>query len=157
MAGTETGQGRELGMSSGSQPLAFSLLLVNLPRSSPINPCLLLTVHSLPVFNQRLPLARLSAHSRYRAPNRRRVLNRRRELNRRRVLRLLGSSFSIQCNSKHSRVVCTMRANLKLCLLPSKWEHVVPTDMHRGHRLRWGNSGSSASRVGAPEISFRPL
>ena len=50
-----------------------------------------------------------------------------------------------------------MRANLKLCLLPSKWEHVVPTDMHRGHRLRWGNSGSSASRVGAPELAFRPL
>ena len=84
------------------------------------------------------------AHSRYRAPNRRQVLNlrrvlhrrrvlkRRRVLNRWRMLRLLGSSLPIQCKSRHNRIVSTARRYLRLCLLPAKWEHVVPTYIQSG-------------------------
>ena len=72
------------------------------------------------------------AHSRYRAPNRRRVLKRRRVLNRWRMLRLLGSSLPIQCKSRHNRIVSTARRYLRLCLLPAKWEHVVPTYIQSG-------------------------
>ena len=60
------------------QPIeSLSFLVVNLHRSSPINSCLPLSVHtSVRAFAKRVVLARLSAHSRYRAPNRRRLLNR---------------------------------------------------------------------------------
>ena len=59
-------------------------------------------------------------------------LNRRRVLKRRRVLRLLGSSLSIQCTSLHSRIDSPARRYLRPCRLTTKWEHLVPTYMQRG-------------------------
>ena len=51
------------------------------PAPSPLNPCLPLTVHiSVRAFHTRDVFARLSAHSRYRAPSRRRWWNLRRLL-----------------------------------------------------------------------------
>ena len=75
------------------KPRAFSLLLLNLPRSSPINTCSCLAVNTSATVALRALLT--SAHSRLSALvatsdsdkilNRRRVWNRRRVLNRRRV------------------------------------------------------------------------
>ncbi len=61
-----------------------------------VRPCIYLCVQ-LP---RALCIARLSAHSRYRALNWRRVSNWRRGLTRRRLLRLLGCSLSILCNTE---------------------------------------------------------
>ena len=63
------------------------------------------------------------------------MLNRRRVLNRWRMLRLPGSSLSIQCKSRHNRIVSPARRYLRPCLLTAKWEHVVPTYTQRCHRL----------------------
>ena len=121
--------------------------------------------YDCPCFYQRLAFARLSAHSRYRAPKRRQVSNWRRVLKRRRLLRLLRCSLSMLCKSRHHSRVCTARTHLKMCFLLAKWKHAVPTYIQRGHRLRWGMIDPSsfaicmcafflASRVGKARIIF---
>ena len=60
-------------------PREKDFVLVN-SAPSPLNPCLHLTVHlSVHAFHTRDVFARLSAHSRYRAPNRKQALNRKSE------------------------------------------------------------------------------
>ena len=45
---------------------------------------------------------------------------------------MLGRSLSIRFRSRHNSVVCAARTHLRLCLLPAKWEHVVPTYIQSG-------------------------